>query len=355
MRKLRFYFSWKDIAITLVFLGLACGSCLLLQRLHLSKEQLIKNNFSVLLIFILAVILISKFTKGYFYSVFAAVFSVFAVNYAFTYPYYAFDFSLSGYPLTVLTIVVCVAISLLASNIKNRAKIEVEIEKEKNRANLLRAVSHDIRTPLTSIIGSASAILDHNDKLSEDAKRELVTDIHEQAVWLIRVVENLLSITRITDSPATLEKREEMVEEIISEVMEKFRKQYPEVTLHADVPADLLFVPMDAMLIEQVMMNLLENAVQHGKSTEISIQAKAESDRVILRFADNGTGIKKELLQNLFGNYFVTDKETKQDRKKNMGIGLSVCMTIIKAHGGGMKAYNAGQGGAVLEFWLPME
>ena len=354
-KRIHFYFSWRNVLITFGFLAVASGICFLFQELDDQSDQLGRNNVYVLLIFVLAVILISRFTQGYFYGALSAVFAVFAVNFAFTYPYFVFDFSPAGYPLTFLTVVVCVIISILASNIKNRANIEVEIEKEKNRANLLRAISHDIRTPLTSIMGSASAILDNNDKLSERAKQELVTDIHEQAVWLIRVVENLLSITRINDSPATLEKRDEMVEEIVGEVMEKFKKQYPEVMLRVNVPANLLFVPMDAMLIEQVMMNILENAVRHGGCNAISIQVKAEKKKAVFEFADNGTGIKKELLANLFSNYFVADKENKQDHKRNMGIGLSVCMTIIKAHGGGMKAYNSQKGGAVFEFWLPME
>lgn len=355
MKKMKFYFSWRDILLTLGFLGLASGSCSLILLFDRNKDRPEQNNVYMLLIFVLAVILIARFTKGYFYGMVSAIGAVFAVNYYFTYPYFAFDFSLSGYPLTILTILVCVVISILVSYMKDRAKIEVEIEKEKNRANLLRSVSHDIRTPLTSIMGSASAFLDHSDKLSEESKRELVSDIYEQSVWLIRVVENLLSITKINDSSAKIEKRDEMVEEIAGEVMQKFQKQFPEVVLHVDVPDALLFVPMDAMLIEQVLMNLLENAVQHGKSTKITMLVKKRKKGVLFQIADNGSGMKKEMLPNLFGTYFVPDKEKKPDQKRNMGIGLSVCMSIIKAHEGKMRAYNGKEGGAVFEFWLPIE
>ena len=164
-------------------------------------------------IFILTVLLISRFTTGYLFGTLAAVLSVVGTNYIFTYPYWAVNFTLSGYPLTFLTmLVVSLVTCTMTTKIKRQEDLRIEAAREKMRANLLRSVSHDIRTPLTSIIGSTSAMIENPD-LPEEDRLLLLTDVRDDAQWLIRVVENLLSITRMGDTTTRLVKNPEPAEE----------------------------------------------------------------------------------------------------------------------------------------------
>lgn len=154
-------------------------------------------------VFVLAVLLISRLTTGYLYGLIAAVSGVVCVNFIFTYPYWAVNFTIAGYPLTFFTfLMVSVITCTLTTQARQQERLRSENEKEKMRANLLRSVSHDIRTPLTSIVGSTSAVLE-NPGLSIEERQELLEDARDEAQWLIRVVENLLSITRHRCRPGT--------------------------------------------------------------------------------------------------------------------------------------------------------
>lgn len=168
----------------------------------------------------------------------------------------------------------------------------MENEKIRMRADLLRSVSHDIRTPLTSIIGSTSAVLDNPD-LSQEDRRSLLEDVKQEAQWLIRTVENLLSITRIGSDRTELNKQLEPVEEVLAEAVQKARKRLPDIKFSVEVPAELLMVPMDPILIEQVLSNLIENAVIHGQTTTaIHLRAeKTEDGFAAFSVRDNGQGI----------------------------------------------------------------
>ena len=134
------------------------------------------------------------------------------------------------------------------------------------RADLLRAVSHDLRTPLTSIAGSADLLLENAD-LPEESRRELLGSIKDDSQWLIRMVENLLSITRVGGENASIQKSPEAVEEVVADAVGKFRRLFPDINVRIELPEDVLFVPMDAVLICQVFTNLLENAAMHGGGT----------------------------------------------------------------------------------------
>ena len=247
------------------------------------------------------------------------------------------------------------SVSALTTQIKNQEKIRLESEKEKMRANLLRAVSHDIRTPLTSIAGSASVILENKNALSQDKVMELVANIKEEAQWLVRMVENLLSITRMNAENAKIDKQEELAEEVISAAVSKFKKRFPGIETEVYVPDEILLVPMDATLIEQVLVNLLENSVIHGRTTSrIRIQVSKQEETAVFSVEDNGEGIEESVLPVIFDGNLVARGESS-DNKRNMGIGLSVCKSIIKAHRGNMRAENREEGGARMIFTLPME
>ena len=241
----------------------------------------------------------------------------------------------------------------MTTKIKEQERLRIESEKEKMRANLLRSVSHDIRTPLTSIMGATSAVLETPD-LSPEEQRAFLEDAREEAQWLIRLVENLLSITRMGDDNAQLTKQEEAAEEILGETARKFRKRFPAIQITVSVPDELLLVPRDAILIEQVLSNLLENAATHGETTtKIQLSVRQEGKDAVFSVRDNGRGIPAKDLPRLFDGTLGRSETPSGDGKRNMGLGLSVCMAIVRAHGGSMQAQNTSDG-AEFSFRLPL-
>ena len=306
------------------------------------------------LLFVLAVMLVSRMTDGYLYGIAASILATFCVNYVFTFPFFAFNFTLAGYPLTFL-VMLCVSISVgaLTTQIRRQEKMRAEIETEKMRANLLRAVSHDIRTPLTSIVGAADAYLGSGEHMSEARKTSLISGIREEAQWLVRVVENLLSVTRMAGGEARIRKQTEAAEEILGEAAQKFKKQFPSVKVVLHAPDELLLVPMDATLIEQVLVNLMENAVIHGGTSRIDIALTQEGEDAVFTVSDNGSGIPVYLLGKLFDGAARSDRTA--DGRRSMGIGLSVCRTVVQAHGGTIRGENKKEGGACFTVTLPMK
>lgn len=269
---------------------------------------------------------------------------------------------MAGYPITFVAMFSISSItSAITSNMKTQArvlaereKMLMEAEKEKMRANLLRAISHDLRTPLTSIIGSSTVYLENGSSLPEVEKNALVRHILEDSNWLLNMVENLLSVTRINNETAKVTKTSEPVEEVLSEAMIRLKKRLPDANIHVRVPEEFLMVPMDAVLIEQVLINLLENAVVHAESTEpIECYVESLSDYAVFHVRDYGVGIPPEKLATIFDGSSSTTS-TSPDGRKGMGIGLSICKTIILAHGGEIKAINHTRG-AEFYFTLPKE
>lgn len=344
-----FPFCWKDLGKCLGLLLLAALVCYFLRMFDTSDVY-------VALIFQLAVVLVSRFTTGYLFGVLASFISVIGINYIFTYPYYAFNFTLSGYPLTFLVMLaVSVAVGTLTTQIKQQEKLRAEVEKEKMRGNLLRAVSHDIRTPLTSIVGGIDTILQSSEHLSPELQKELLQNIREESHWLIRVVENLLSVTRVSGG-TSIKKELEAGEEVLSSAALKFGRRYSDIQISVRAPEELLLIPMDAILIEQVLINLMENAIQHGKTTTcVELHLHCEDRFAVFEVADNGQGISKEAFAHLFQGYLSHAQTENSDRKRNMGIGLSVCLSIVQAHGGTMEAENRANGGAIFRFTIPLE
>ena len=315
------------------------------------------------LIYILAIILISNHTDKYRYGILAAIFSVFSINYLYTYPFHEFNFTMTGYPFTFL---VMYFISILtsattfhskeqASRIQEGEKLLMEAEKEKLRANLLRAVSHDLRTPLTSVIGASSSYLDNEENLTADDKRELVEQIHEDAHWLLHMVENLLSVTRISEGgTSVLKKSPEVVEEVLFDAISTARKRYPDLQIHMRIPDDFLIAPMDPLLIKQVLLNLFENSYYHAYSaqpTECILDSDEHFVRIHVR--DYGSGIPPEKLESIF-DAAPSAPTSAADTRKGMGIGLSICKAIVSAHGGEIRAENH-LDGAEFYFTLPKE
>ncbi|MBD5458376.1 MAG: DUF4118 domain-containing protein [Lachnospiraceae bacterium] len=322
---------------------------------------LVPNNGSnIALIYILALIVIVRFTDGYLPGLFSSVIAVICVNFLFTYPYFELNFTLAGYPITFLEMLaVTLFTSTMTTGMKEQAKIIAErdkllseAEKEKMRANLLRAVSHDLRTPLTGIIGASSSYLENGSTLSDSEKDSIVMHIQEDANWLLNMVENLLSVTRIYDQSTKVKKTDESVEEVVSAAMLRLKKRLPDAQVTVSVPDDLLIIPMDAILIEQVLLNLLENAIIHSQSEKpILCYVEDDTKMVIFHVKDFGIGIAEDRLHDIFdGSSYVGST----DSNKGMGIGLSICKTIIAAHSGAIAVRNH-EHGAEFYFSLPKE
>lgn len=343
----------KNAAVSACILLATFFICLLLVRIDSTGY-----GFAyVSMLFILAVLLISRITTGYSYGIVSSFLSVLAVNYFFTYPILAFNFTLPGYPITILCMLtVSVLTSALTTRIKRQEQLRSEAEYEKERANLLRAISHDIRTPLTSILGANSALMDAGAQMDETQRMHLNEEIASDAAWLLRMVENLLTITRIRQSDAhKIHKTAECVEEVLAEAVERFRRRFPACAVSVSVPETPLMCPMDATLIEQVLLNLLENTVFHAEgATKTTLLAKQEGAYTLFAVSDDGCGVPRERLRHLLDDS-VGVRVSQGDTARGMGIGLTVCHAIVRAHGGEMRAQNRKGGGLTVSFTLPME
>ena len=308
------------------------------------------------MIFVLGVFLVAWRTQGYVFGFAASLISVLAVNWAFTYPYWAFDLiSPECISAAVVMLVVATMTGTLTTRLKKQEKLKAEAETERMRGNLLRAVSHDLRTPLTSIYGSCSAIVEDFDNIPREKQMLLLKDMQSDAQWLNRMVENLLSVTRVDPDKVRLSKHSVVLEELIDTLLVKFYKHYPDQTVQVEIPEEFVSIPMDPMLIEQVLMNLLENAVFHAQGMRnLWLRVEIRNKDAVFSVEDDGCGISEDRMTQLFTG-ILDSKAPVDSARSNMGIGLSVCKTIIKAHGGELKAKNRAEGGTVFQFSLEME
>lgn len=238
---------------------------------------------------------------------------------------------------------------------EKQKKANLEAEREKLRGNLLRSISHDLRTPLTSILGSVTTIIDNNDFLDNDTENELLQNIFEDTSWLIRSVENILSMTRIDEGKLEVKKSLELVEEIISGAISKVKRFTGNHILKTNIPNNLIIVNVDGLLIQQVIVNLIDNAIKYTPNNSIiEITVKEQKDRVVFEVSDNGKGIPKEDIDNIFNRFYTSDKSGYLE-KRGTGLGLAICKSIILAHGGEISAFNNSYGGATFQFSLSIK
>ena len=236
---------------------------------------------------------------------------------------------------------------------QERLRYREESEHERYRGNLLRAISHDLRTPLSGIMGTSEMIRDMSRE--DDPRHALAQGIWDDADWLRSLVENILNLTRLEDGRLVLQKQPEAVEEIIANALEHIAKRAPEREIGVDIPEDLLLVPMDARLIVQVLVNLLDNAIKHtAPEREIRIAVQRDGTDAVFCVADRGDGISPEDLPYIFRTFY-TSRHNRADAKRGIGLGLAICDAIVKAHGGTIRAENRTDGGALFRFTLPME
>ena len=232
---------------------------------------------------------------------------------------------------------------------RNREKVQ----QERYRGDLLRAISHDLRTPLSGIMGSAEMLMDQLPNESDNYL--LARDIFRDADWLKALVENILNLTKLQKGKLNPQMEYEAVEELVENTVSLFSRRFPEYELSVDIPTDLILVKVDGRLIMQVLINLLDNARKHAAPEEgicIKVDFDEKISRAIFSVIDHGEGIAEADLPNLF-QMFYTSSIRNADARKGIGLGLTICQGIVQAHGGEIWAENRKEGnGAVFRFSL---
>lgn len=247
--------------------------------------------------------------------------------------------------------------ALAVDNIRNAEEKEraaVLAQHEQLRANLLRAISHDLRTPLTSISGNADYLLSSYSKLDEATRSQVFADIYDDSIWLISLVENLLSVTRIEDGKVNLNLSCELVDDIIEEALKHVNRKSVNYQITVDVEDKLLLVKVDVKLILQVVINLVDNAIKYTpKGTHIHLSAKRLGNKALICVSDDGEGIPDAAKQRVF-DMFYTGDTCIADSRRSLGLGLTLCKSIVNAHGEDITLTDNVPHGSVFAFTLPL-
>jgi two-component system sensor histidine kinase KdpD len=246
--------------------------------------------------------------------------------------------------------------ALALENSRNAAEKEeakLQAESEKLRANLLRSISHDLRTPLTAISGNASILLSDSESLDADTRKQMYEDIYDDSAWLHNLVENLLAVTKIEDGRMQLKTQPQLLEEIISEAMQHISRKKSEHIITVNHEDDLLLARCDARLIVQVIINLVDNAIKYTPAgSHIAVTSKCENGMAAISVADNGPGIPDGDKEQVF-QMFYTGSTAIADSRRSLGLGLSLCKSIVNAHGGEITVTDNQPTGTIFTFTIP--
>lgn len=239
--------------------------------------------------------------------------------------------------------------------LKEREEASLQAKNEKLRANLLRSISHDLRTPLTAISGNAGILLSSEDSIEKEKRKQLYTDMYDDSLWLINLVENLLSVTRIEDGTIRLRMTTELIDEVVSEALRHVDRKKSEHNIHVKSADGFVLVKVDAKLIIQVIINLVDNAIKYTPvGSNITIETRVEGKEAIVTVSDDGSGISDEAKEHIF-DMFYTANTTVADSRRSLGLGLSLCKSIVLAHDGNIAVFDNHPNGAVFTFNLPIE
>ena len=311
---------------------------------------------NIIAVYILGVLIISIITSSWMYSFLASVISVLAFNFLFTIPRFTLRAYDPSYPVTFgIMFLVALITGSLASRMKEYAResaqAAMQIEKEQLRADLLRSISHDLRTPLTSISGNASNLLSNENEFSQETRMQIYGDIYDDSMWLIKLVENLLSVTRIEEGRMSAE----LMDEVIAEAMRHTDRNRDGRKIEVSSDEEFILGKMDARLIVQVVINLVDNAVKYTpEGAQIRIHTGKKDGMVVVSVSDTGPGIPDEQKSKVF-DMFYTGTNRAADGRRSLGLGLGLCRSIIRAHGGEIWVSDNKPQGAVFTFTLPAE
>lgn len=247
--------------------------------------------------------------------------------------------------------------ALALENLKNaheKQQTAILAKNEQLRANLLRAVSHDLRTPLTTISGNAEALLNQEHLLDDTMKIQLYSDIYNEAIWLNHLVENLLSVSRIEEGSIKLNYSIQLIDEIISEALCHINRNHKKHNILVDIQ-EMILVRVDVRLILQVIINIIDNALKFtSEDSTIIITVQKQLNQVLVSIADDGPGISDENKAYVF-DMFYTGNSRITDSKRSLGLGLSLCKSIITAHDGSIHVADNSPNGTIFTFYLPVE
>ena len=239
-------------------------------------------------------------------------------------------------------------------NAREKEEAAVLAKNEQLRANLLRAISHDLRTPLTSISGNASNLIYNGNSFDADTKKQLYTDIYDDSMWLINLVENLLAVTRIEEGRLNIRLSEDLIDDVIDEALHHVNRKSVEHHIIVERKEEYLLAKMDAKLIVQVIINIVDNAIKYTpKDSRIVIRTEKQGDKAVVSIADDGDGIPDEIKARVF-DMFYSGANKIADSRRSLGLGLSLCKSIIAAHGGTITVTDNTPHGTIFTFTLPI-
>ena len=310
----------KDLLITVLILTAATGIGNIFWYFSFTKN--------IISVYILGTLLTSLFTKSYFYGFLSSFSSVLLFNFCFTEPRLTLHAYERGYPVTfaIMLIVSIITVTLAIQNIRNAEEKEraaVRAKNEQLRADLLRTISHDLRTPLTSISGNASNLISNYEKMDDPTRKQTFLDIYDDSMWLINLVENILSISRIEDGRMNLSISTELVSEVFEEALRHTNRHSGQHTITVQMDDDLLLAHMDAKLVVQVLINLVDNAIKYTPAgSHIVLSAAAQGESAVIRVSDDGPGIPDEAKEKVF-EMFSTGEKRISDSRRSLGLGLA--------------------------------
>lgn len=323
------------------------------------------SDANIIMLYIIAVLVISIITSRIQYCLISSVVCVLLFNYLFTYPEFSLSAHDAAYPVTFITMFITAFIAgSLANKLKRNIRIAEKNAKEKEeaallaqneqlRANMLRSISHDLRTPLTSISGNASTLISAGGTLDEAAKQQIYNDIYSESMWLIGLVENLLYATRIEEGKMQLKLSVEILDDIVREAVKHVRRTHPRRVIRLDMQDEIIPVTADANLIVQVIINLIDNAVKYSEDDSlVYVIVKKEADFAVISVSDNGIGIPESEKEKVF-DMFYTCGSRSSDSRRSLGLGLSLCKSIVNTHGGKITVSDNCPKGTTVSFTLP--
>ena len=240
-------------------------------------------------------------------------------------------------------------------NAREKEEAAVLAESEQLRANLLRTISHDLRTPLTTISGNASNLISNSSYFDEETKQQLYRDIYADSMWLNNLVENLLYATRIEEGRMKLQLSTELIGEIVEEALQHVKGRNSTHIIHNALQEEIILVKADAKLVVQVLVNIIENAIKYTPAgSKIMIKAEKEGNMARIEVADSGSGIIDAEKERIFDKFYC-GKNKIADSRRSIGLGLYLCKAIVEAHGGTIEVKDNKPQGAIFSFTLPME
>ena len=349
----------KDFGISLIILAAATIAGYLFKLGGLTDSNII-------MLYIIAVLVISILTSKIYYCLGSSIVGVLVFNYLFTYPEFSFSAHDAGYPVTFLTMFITALIAgTLANKLKRNTLIAEQNAREKEeaallaqneqlRANMLRTISHDLRTPLTSISGNASTLISGGTALDETARQQIYTDIFSESMWLIEMVENLLYATRIEDGRMQLNISVEILDDIVQEAVRHTERTHPKRNIIVDMYDEIIPVMADANLIVQVIVNLMDNAVKYSdEDSDVTVSVHLENEYAVISVSDHGIGISDEEKEKVF-DMFYTGGSRSSDSRRSLGLGLALCRSIITSHSGSVYVSDNIPNGTIVSFTLPI-